>query len=221
MPKVSEEFTNARREEIIRACAELYKTRSFKEISIKDIALATSFTRTSIYNYFNTKEEIFLALMQREYELWTADLEALTAEFAELSKAALAKALAHVLEKRERLLRLLAMNHFDMEENSHLENLTEFKRAYGNALKAVRHCLDKFCPEMTEEGKTGFLYAYFPFLFGIYPYTTVTEKQRTAMEAAGVDFVYHSVYDLACSCTEKLLRAYSESPTRGEQDGSA
>ena len=65
---------NARREEIIRACAQLYETMSFKEITIKDIGAITSFTRTyRIYNYFQTKEEIFMALFQKEYELWSAD----------------------------------------------------------------------------------------------------------------------------------------------------
>ena len=76
MPKGSEELTLARREEIVNACAALYETMGFKEITIRDIGEKTSFTRTSIYNYFQTKEEIFLALFQREYELWREDLEA-------------------------------------------------------------------------------------------------------------------------------------------------
>ena len=75
MPKGSPELTNARKEEIINACEELYKTKSFKEIMLKDIGNATSFTRTSIYNYFQTKEEIFLALLKREYELWIGSLK--------------------------------------------------------------------------------------------------------------------------------------------------
>ena len=70
MPKGSKELTASRKEEIITACEELYKTMSFKEITIKEIGNTTSFTRTSIYNYFQTKEEIFLALLQREYERW-------------------------------------------------------------------------------------------------------------------------------------------------------
>ena len=56
MPKGSIELTNARKEEIINACEKLYKTMSFKEITMKEIANATSFTRTSIYNYFQTKD---------------------------------------------------------------------------------------------------------------------------------------------------------------------
>ena len=71
MPKGSKELTASRKDEIVTACEELYKTMSFKEITIKEIGNATSFTRTSIYNYFQTKEEIFLALLQREYEHWS------------------------------------------------------------------------------------------------------------------------------------------------------
>ena len=205
MPKVSEEFLLARREEIIDACATLYQTMSFKDITIKEIGKVTSFNRTSIYNYFNTKEEIFLALMQREYMLWVEELKTLTETNETMSGEELADALALTLAKRERLLKLLSMNHFDMEENSRLENLVEFKKAYGNSLKAVKHCLDKFCPEMTEEDKQDFLYAYFPFIYGIYPYTVVTERQKEAMEEAEVGFIYHSVYEISRNFLRKLL----------------
>ena len=68
MPKGSEELTNARKEEIINACASLYETMGFKDITIRDIGAETSFTRTSIYNYFQTKEEIFLALLRRTWK---------------------------------------------------------------------------------------------------------------------------------------------------------
>ena len=35
----------------------------------------TTFPRTSIYNYFQSKEEIFLALLKWEYDLWIEALE--------------------------------------------------------------------------------------------------------------------------------------------------
>lgn len=47
----------------------LFEFPSFKEISVKEIGNITSFTHTSIYNYFQMKEGIFLALLKREYEL--------------------------------------------------------------------------------------------------------------------------------------------------------
>ncbi len=210
MPKGSAELTNARREEIISACAQLYQTMSFKEITLKDIAGATSFTRTSIYNYFQTKEEIFLALMQKEYECWVAALDDLAASYTVMSVEAFSGALAHTLEKRGMLLKLLSMNHFDMEENSRPECLREFKEAYGASIEALGRCLAKFFPGMDARARQDFLYAFLPFLYGLYPYTTVSGKQRQAMAEAGLDFVYMSVYDMACSCVRALLRGIGE-----------
>lgn len=144
MPRGSEELTNSRKEEIINACALLYETMSFKEITLKEIGEKTSFTRTSIYNYFQTKEEIFLALFQREYEAWIRDLKIMLEENEKMSVAGFSGALAHTLEKRGRLLKLLSMNHYDMEANSRMENLVAFKTAYGNSLRTLSCCLEKF-----------------------------------------------------------------------------
>ena len=205
MPKGSPELTNARREEIISACKTLYKDMSFKDITIMKIAQYTTFSRASIYNYFETKEEIFLAILQREYELWVAELNELTDSSDSMTKDEIARALASSLKNRELLLKLMSMNHYDMEENSREERLCEFKVAYGSSLKAVDRMLKKFCADMDDETRRQFLYSFFPFIYGIYPYAVVTEKQKHAMEKAGVGYVYYSIEELACSCAKKLL----------------
>lgn len=205
MPKGSEELTAARKEEIITACAKLYQTMSFKEITVKEIGNATTFTRTSIYNYFQTKEEIFLALLQREYELWVNRLRQIRSEHQKMTGEEFADALARSLEERNNLLKIMSMNHYDMEENSRLERLIEFKSAYGKSLAEVRNCLDQFFPEMTALDKQDFIYSFFPFMFGIYPYTVVTEKQREAMKEAKVNYVYMTVYEITYAEVKKLL----------------
>ena len=206
MPKETREQTNARRDEIINACAQLYETTSFKDLTLKDVGSATSFTRTSIYNYFQTKEEIFLALLEREYDLWNDDLTAISEENERLSADEFADRLARSLEKRERLLKIMSMNHYDLESSSRMENLTRFKRAYGKSLQLVARCVEKFFPDMGADEVQNFIYVFFPFMFGIYPYTNVTEKQREAMKNADADYVFMSVYEIAFSCVKTLLR---------------
>ena len=139
MPKGSEELTNARKEEIINACASLYETISFKDITIRDIGARTSFTRTSIYNYFQTKEEIFLALLEREHEAWIADLKELMGQNSMLSAEEFSDRLARTLEKRGCMLKLMSMNLYDMEGNSRLESLVSFKKTYADALQVISH----------------------------------------------------------------------------------
>lgn len=207
MPKGSEELTAARKEEIISACAELYQTMSFKDITIKEIGALTSFTRTSIYNYFQTKEEIFLALLQREYKLWNEKLQQIRAAHEVMTALEFADALAHSLEERATLLKIMAMNHYDMEENSRMECLVEFKEAYGQSLTEVRNCLDKFFTKMTMQDKQDFIFSFFPFMFGIYPYTVVSDKQREAMQQANVEYVYMSIYEITFAEVKKLLGA--------------
>lgn len=206
MPKGSQELTNSRKEEIINVCAALYETMGFKDITIRDIGEKTSFTRTSIYNYFQTKEEIFLALLQREHERWIADLKIMLQNNDSLSSAEFSGELAQTLEKRKCMLKLMSMNLYDMEGNSRLENLVEFKIVYADALQIVTDCLRKFFPNMADKDIQGFLYAFFPFMFGVYPYTVHTGKQIEAMKLANVSFVSHSIFEITVDFVSRLLK---------------
>ena len=205
MFKGTPELIVQRREEIIRACEKLYQTMSFKEITLKEIGQETSFSRPTIYNYFQTKEEIFLALFELEYKRWNDDLERILEENDSLTRAQVAEKIACSLEKREQLLKLLSMNNYDMEANSRLELLTTFKAAYGKSMTNIRSILSRFCPEIGNEELENFIYVFYPFMFGIYPYARVTEKQKTAMKDAQVNYVDHSIYEITYNCLIRLL----------------
>ena len=194
-----------RREEIIAACEKLYETMNFKDITIKEIAAYTSFSRPSIYNYFETKEEIFLAIFEKEYRAWNADLADLREKHDSLSIDDFAREIAETLERRPLLLRLLSMNMYDMEENSRMERLTEFKAEYGKSFGEVRLCLEKFFPCMGEEKRAMFVRLFFPFMFGLYPYAVITPKQREAIAKAGAPLEETTVAELAEKFVKELL----------------
>ena len=42
-------------------------------------------------------------------------------------------------------------------------------------------------------------------MFGIYPCTAVTDKQREAMKQADVDFAYQSIQEITYACLIRLL----------------
>lgn len=203
--KMSQEHTDLRKDEIITACKDLYDKYQFKDITIKLISEQTTFSRPSIYNYFETKEEIFLALFQREYEEWKDAIDKIRKENATLTKDKFASLLAHTIEEKERLLKLLSMNMYDLEENSRIERLIEFKEAYGNSIKAVKLCLNKFFKEMTEVDTMKFLYSFFSFMFGIYPYAVITKKPKEAMDKVGINYPKYSIYEFAYMGIKKLL----------------
>ena len=69
----------------------------------------------------------------------------------------------------------------------------------------IRSILSRFCPDISKEEIENCIYVFYPFMFGIYPYTSVTEKQKTAMKDAQVDFVSHSIYEITYNCLIRLL----------------
>ena len=212
MRKGTPEQIARKREEIINACEKLYQTMSFREITLKEIGNITSFSRPTIYNYFETKEEIFLALFKREYDRWNEQLSRILSQNEQLTKPQLANRIARSLAERPQLLKLLSMNNYDMEANSRPELLAAFKQSYGGSLQRMRMLLEQFCPDMGGKDIQDFIYTFFPFMFGIYPYTDVTEKQKSAMAEAGIPFVYQTVYELTYGCLVRLLGGSGNGP---------
>ena len=202
---MTNEIIDNKKEKFIDACEELYNKYNFKDITIKSISEQSNFSRTSIYYYFQTKEEIFLALLKREYDRWNEDLNKMYEQNSKITKEIFAKNLAHTVEKRKKLLKLVSMNMYEIEENSRLEELVEFKKSYKIAVNTVKKCVDKLLNNITEEDKNRFIYLFFPFMYGIYPYTEATEKQKEAMKIAGIHAKQLSIYEITYNGILKLI----------------
>ena len=204
MAKETWELAAHRKNEIMDACETLYRTKGFREVTIKDISEKTSFSRPSIYNYFETKEEIFLSLLTREYDRWTERLTEVSSG-GPWTRDEFAQALAHTLDGRETMLKIQTMNLYEIEENSREERLVEYKRAFYRAMTAMDGCLAAYRPDMDEEAKRNFRYAFFPFLYGIYAYAHPTQKQLSAMKQVGIPAAGMTVCELAYHCIRQLL----------------
>ena len=205
MIKGTPELIAERREEIMNACETLYETMPFREVTLKEIGTLTTCSRPSIYNYFQTKEEIFLGLFQREYELWSEALEAILNCKEKLSREQLADRIAETLSDRELMLKLLAVNLYDMEENSRMERLVEFKKAYGKSVELMTEIVAKFCSEWDDAVRQSVVISALQFFHGLYPYAHHTEKQEEAMKQAEVPSVQMTVREFARIGLRKLL----------------
>lgn len=196
MSRGSSELVENRREEIVDACDKLYKTMNYRDITMKEISKETTFSRPSIYNYFETKEEIFLALLEREYHIWSVDIINLSKDTDDLTKDKFEDQFSKILAKRVTLLKISSMNLYEIEDHSRLERLVEFKKEFLCAMEAVKACLQHFFPEMTDEQIEAFRLTFFPFMYGIYPYVYPTQKQCDAMEKVGIPVIKTSVFEM-------------------------
>ena len=204
MPKRSPELTEKRKNEILDACEKVYKEQGFQGVNIKEISSEVSMTRPAIYNYFQTKEEILLGVLVREYGKWIADLAQL-GETAEDNADHLADVIACTLEDRVVMLRIMNMNLFEIETNSRVERLAEFKELFREEMKILHGLLQNFSRGITDQECDVFCNNFNSFLFGVYPFTHHTEKQTQAMKMIGMELVEPSVYTMI---REFLIRAF-------------
>ncbi len=198
------ETIDKRREEIMDACEKLYETLGFQSINIKVISTETSFSRPSIYNYFQTKEEIFLGLLTREYMKWNDALKNITDRDSVMDRDALAGAIAKSMEERKTLLKISAMNLYEIEENSRDELLVEYKRIFKRTIELFDECLKKHL-KVSEQKREQIRYAFFPYMYGIYPYAYPTEKQISAMDDVKLSHREVTVYEMTCQFLKLVL----------------
>ena len=197
-------LVDERKEEVISACERLYEKLDFKDINIKFIASHISVGRTSIYNYFGTKEEIFLALLEREYLKWNEDLSILLLKNEKLSKEDFIDKITDSLLKRKILLKLISMNMFEIEANSRIENITNYKLAFKESISLLEQCLCKFFDAKDIEAEE-ITFTILPFLVGIYPYTSLTDKMKEATHKANLEYKYYTDKELIKMGLEKIL----------------
>ena len=205
MTRGSSQRIEQRRNEIIDACEALYQTKGFREVTIKDISQETSFSRPSIYNYFETKEEIFLALLTREYDGWTQKLHQVRRQTGPWERERFAQALAHTLDGQEIMLKIQTMNLYEIEENSRRECLVSFKRSFYQAMCAFDDCLGAYLPQMEEQTSQDILFAFLHFIYGLYEYGHHTQKQLDVMEEVGIPSAQMTIEELAGHCILRLL----------------
>lgn len=59
-----------RRKAILKTARHFFEQNSFESIKIIDIAKECGIAKGTVFNYFKTKEELFLELLYQEYEVW-------------------------------------------------------------------------------------------------------------------------------------------------------
>lgn len=91
----------ARREQVLNAAADVIRAKGYQAASISDIAQRLGSDRASVYYYFASKQEIFLALVQQAVEANVADVEAAAAASGSATDR-LIRVIEHLAESYER-----------------------------------------------------------------------------------------------------------------------
>ena len=71
MPKVSPEYLEARRNEILDAAFACFRRRGFHQTTMQDIYREVGLSPGAVYHYFRSKEDIIAAAIDRNTAEWT------------------------------------------------------------------------------------------------------------------------------------------------------
>lgn len=182
----SDKQIEQRSNEITKATARLYKNHRFEDITFAMIAREAHFTRSNLYRYFNTREDIFLELLKHDIADWRKEiLKILPDRFENLEKFSVIW--VELLQKHQRMVKLFSILYTRLEQNSSLEALTEFKQKLIVELVLVAEFLVNKLPFPSVVAARDFLFAQFFMAIGTYPMLELSPKQKEAMETAGMD----------------------------------
>lgn len=182
------EQVEARRGEILDACQALFQECDYDDITLKAIAERTSISRTSLYSYYQTRDEVFLGLLEREYLGWHKELEKGLVRETPLDADELCAFLADSMLERTTMRRLLSVNLTDIENKSSLAQLCSFKRNAVRPVKdTIRQLTARTFPNADEADRERFHNLFLLLVFNLYPYAHLTPKQAEACKIAGIE----------------------------------
>ncbi len=125
----TDENKNERKEAIYKAAYTLFKKSGYDKVSFNGIASEAGFTKSNMYRYFSSKEEIFLNVFAKLFEKWFEDY---TSRLQSLKQdedvETFAKCWVNSFLAHPEFLDLTPLLMVSLEKNSSFEQLVVFKR---------------------------------------------------------------------------------------------
>ncbi|NJM08791.1 TetR family transcriptional regulator [Candidatus Gracilibacteria bacterium] len=145
-----DEQKQARREAILATAWHMFEAGNYRDVTMAAVATQVGLAKGTLYLYFDTKEELFLALTEAQLRSWFAAIYTQLAALGPVPTAEVAAILARSLVERPGLTRLLALLHGVLEHNVTLVSTLAFKRMLLAGLTTVgaqiERCLPAFAP---------------------------------------------------------------------------
>lgn len=124
----TDEQKQARRSAILRVAMTRFADTSYDALSMAEIAAASGVAKGTLYLYFQSKEELFLALYEQELDGWFDELDAaLSGQQGAGSIEGLLQLVSESLARRPAFLRLIAILHTVLERNVDHATALRFK----------------------------------------------------------------------------------------------
>lgn len=178
------EQREARRQAILDAAAAMLAESPVTDISLRELSRRVGLAKSNVLRYFETREEVFLELLDRVAREWLAELIECFSSPPKDSDA-VAEVLADSLVGRPLLCELISVTASVLERNISTDVARRFKLATADIAISLAELIRRQLPELTEEGAAHFVAAMLMIVAGMWPFAHPTAAVRTAIDELG------------------------------------
>lgn len=188
----SPEQKDAREKEILKVAKNLLFQYPFDKISLSMIAKGLSFTRANLYKYFQSKEEIYLALLADESFQFATRFQKLNEEFqGDISVYSFLDLWVPAFSVERHLLLLLSMAGSILEKNCSDEILLRSKTTIVMTGQYLLPALRRFFPNKEETEYANILNILTITANGLYSFCGLNEAQKQLLRDNGMGDMIH------------------------------
>ncbi len=205
-----DEDKEAKGEAILDEAERLWLERGFEAITVQLLADRLGYAKGTLYLYFGTKEEVFLALHRRCLERWAPLAEealrsAAAVAGGEPAARAVASALCDSLRSVPALLGLSAVLGSLLERNVGLEALLAYKRWLASMTARLAAALGRALPGLGEDASLEALTMVQALAAGLFPLAEPGRIARLALAEPGLERLRLDFTRSFTSCLEAYL----------------
>lgn len=174
-----------REAQILQAASDLFDHYRYDDITLAKIAKAAGFTRSNLYRYFPTREDVFLTLMSRDMDLWVNHVHEMMSQADTHVDNFVDRWLPLVLSN-PRMMRFLELLAGVFEQKASADRLLAFKQRLQAQMTAIIEQLLAGKLFASAQGAHRFLVAHLAFVSGLYPKLNVPEHHRELLAEDGL-----------------------------------
>lgn len=166
-----------RRRAILKAAEELFVEDGLENVSLKGIADRAGTTKSNIYRYFESREHIYLLILQQEGIKFTEKAKVALRKFkgqASISEAA--AALTRAFAKSERYCLLMCVINSVLEKNLSAVQIANFRTKFLERRNYIAQCLVAAIPGAQMNQIAPLMIAIFAHVAGVWPLSHPTPE---------------------------------------------
>ena len=177
-----DEDKQLRRQTILTAAAALLLQRPERLASVEDVARQSGLAKGTLYLYFATKEEIFLALHEQQTHQFFDTLESLLVR--ERSRPSLKRLTRNVVEsiRQHPAFLPLAIQCPEFERNADVDVIGRCKAGIGARLQHIGETMESMYPRLKKGDGARLLIRSYGLMLGLWQLTAPTAVRTRLLE---------------------------------------